>query len=157
MYQPQEGTTGFWGLRLEPCDCQCHQPGVIIIHFMPCCENGFRESNKLEIVNPDKILPWIHDYSPGDIFDLPDGYGFEVAYHCDACKQAELKSLKLIKLNSAHSFIEQELPFSFLEGRMIRYRYIDWEPGSYTVWAKCTVRDLKKFDDKSIESIEFKP
>lgn len=90
MYQPQEGTTGFWGLRLEPCGCQCHQPGVIIIHFMPCCENGFRESSKLELVNPDELnghglskLPsgWLYmDLSkvkPGDIFSLPIGYGFE--------------------------------------------------------------------------------
>lgn len=118
MYQPQEGTTGFWGLRLEPCDCQCHQPGVIIIHFMPCCENGFRQSNRLEILNP-KIIPGIksndefqlsHKYKPGDIFSLPEGYGFEEdailmqgAEMCsvhEALDERKKKVLRLVKLNS---------------------------------------------------------
>lgn len=47
--------------------------------------------------------------------------------------------------------------YSWLEGKMVRYRYVDWEHDSFTPWAPCTIRDLKKFTDKSIDIIQFKP
>ncbi len=45
----------------------------------------------------------------------------------------------------------------YLLGKQVRYRYVDWDRGSVTPWATCTESDLKKFDDASIETIEFKP
>jgi hypothetical protein len=24
-------------LKFEECDCMCHQPGISMMHFMPCC------------------------------------------------------------------------------------------------------------------------
>jgi len=26
---------------LIECKCPCHQPGVAMMHFTPCCENGY--------------------------------------------------------------------------------------------------------------------
>lgn len=48
-------------------------------------------------------------------------------------------------------------PYGFLLGKKIRYRYVDWDVNDYTIWSTCTESDLRKFDDASIESIEFKP
>ncbi len=58
----------------------------------------------------------------------------------------------------AHEMFADQLnpPFDFLLGKKIRYRYVDWEPGSYSVWITCTEDDLKKLEDRSLESIEFK-
>jgi len=46
---------------------------------------------------------------------------------------------------------------TFLLGKQVRYRYVDWERGSITPWTTCTVKDIKNFDDASIDTIEFKP
>lgn len=48
-------------------------------------------------------------------------------------------------------------PYGFLLGKKMRYRYVDWDVNNYTIWSTCTESDLRKFDDASIESIEFKP
>lgn len=47
--------------------------------------------------------------------------------------------------------------YSCLQGKMVRYRYVDWEQDSFTPWAPCTINDIKKFEDKSIDIIQFKP
>lgn len=46
----------------------------------------------------------------------------------------------------------------FLLGKQVRYRYVDWEEGSFTPWATCNESDLKKIlEDHSVEIVEFKP
>lgn len=34
-------------LLAELCDCQCHQPGLNILHFESCCEYGGIDTVKL--------------------------------------------------------------------------------------------------------------
>ncbi len=49
-----------------------------------------------------------------------------------------------------------ETGIRFLLGKMVRYRYVDWDFECYTPWSPCTEIELKKFDDKSIDIIQFK-
>lgn len=30
-------------VREVKCTCPCHKPNVAISHFMPCCDNGYKE------------------------------------------------------------------------------------------------------------------
>lgn len=30
-------------VRMVKCQCQCHDPNETIIHFMPCCNDGYIE------------------------------------------------------------------------------------------------------------------
>lgn len=52
---------------------------------------------------------------------------------------------------------ETQEQLSFLLGKQISYRYVDWEQGSYTPWMFCTASEIKKLDDKSIDEIRFRP
>lgn len=62
---------------------------------------------------------------------------------------------ELVKLAELYCLKERK---RFLIGKKVRYRYYDWEEGSYSPWATCNESDLKKiFEDNSIESVEFKP
>lgn len=53
---------------------------------------------------------------------------------------------------------EKEGEKHFLLGRKIRYRYVDWEEGSFTPWSPCTEKDLKTIlEDGSVDIVQFKP
>ena len=133
LYQPQEGTTGFWGLTNVP-EFPNRQPGQSIASHLDTLNLYDKNlsvcmENKLEIVN---YIPGIvsdmrgglwhsggNQLKPGDIFDLPQGYTFEKGiktchHQCtgtqisqNICQCAKIEVLRLVKSeNSAHSFTE---------------------------------------------------
>lgn len=47
------GINGKYEETTVKCNCECHEPGKIIMHFSPCCNNGYvRVYKKIEIPNP---------------------------------------------------------------------------------------------------------
>lgn len=50
-----------------------------------------------------------------------------------------------------------ESNYSVLIGKQVRYRYIDWEEGSFTPWLELKEKDLHIFEDASIDILQFKP
>lgn len=112
LFDPKEGTTGFWLLRNVPelpksitdyYTTPAAQAKYIKDHYDRDYEEyqkalALCKSNRLEIVNPEdhteieNMNGWYHfksgDLKPGDIFDLPNGYRFEET--CKGCGANEV-------------------------------------------------------------------
>lgn len=102
-----------------------------------------------------------YDFNPDITFErvwkqwLADGKIFPWGYHKDTSKEV-VKLSDILNSEAMQEHASNVAKEEYLLGKTIRYRYIDWDINSYTPWSKCGASDLKKLDDKAIESVEIK-
>lgn len=103
------------------CDCPCHDGKSIMMHFVPCCDNGWKDSEDTEmkrVLSPEKYKKW----KDGQV-QAPDKIpsAEPVLFNC-SCTQGLIKcTCKSSGVPSAEEYFDKHYPNSYVTQVMESY------------------------------------